>query len=356
MLDTMLKKLLFSLLFGTSLYGVAQPKAEFSASVQDVGVLAWHEPGEARFTVTNRGTEPFKITDVVEDCGCTTVQWTSEEIKPGYATTLVVRYDAELLGHFNKGIAVYTSINNRPTYLNIKGNVVLEKETYEGDFPYAIGDYALSTDNIEFDDVNRGDRPEKTLYIKNNGAKAGRPLLMHLPSYLRGRVVPEVIPAGRTGRIVLTLNSDALSNMGLTTTSIYLGRYEGDRVSANNEVNVTATLLPSVTALGNPSVAAPQADISTNLNLGSFGNKSQLKGILTLKNTGNAPLDIKTLQVYNPGIGVTLGKRTIASGKEAKIKVVLSAASRKLRGTHRILLITNDPRQPKIIINVTSGR
>lgn len=352
----MLKQIILSLFLGASLHTVAQPKAEFSATTQNVGVLAWHEPGEARFTVTNRGTEPFKITDVVEDCGCTTVQWTSEEIKPGYATTLIVRYDAELLGHFNKGVAVYTSINNTPTYLQIKGNVVLEKLTYEGDFPYRIGNYALSTDNIEFDDVNRGDRPEKTLYIKNQDTKAGRPLVMHLPPYLRARVIPEVIPAGRTGRIVLTLNSDALSNMGLTTTSIYLGRYEGDRVSTTNELNVTATLLPSITALSSPTNAAPKAEIETNLHLGSFGNKSCLKGFLTLKNTGTAPLDIKTLQVYNPGIGVTLGKRTIEPGKEAKIKVTLSAASRKLRGTHRILLITNDPRQPKIVIQVTSEK
>lgn len=351
----MMKKLFLSFAsFLFTLTLIAQPKASYATLRKDVGTLGWHEPGEAVFTLTNRGTSYLRIRDIVADCGCTTVEWEKKAIQPGESTRIIVVYDAELLGKFHKSIAVYTNAEEKPTYLSITGSVLLEKESYEGDFPYHIGEYALSVDNIEFDDVNRGDRPEKTFYFKNNSDHSVRPQMMHLPPYLRARILPEVIAPNRIGRVVLTLNSNELKDMGLTTTSIYFGRYMGDRVSPSNELNVTATLLPDLTQLTTPTAAAPEAEIAKELNLGAFRKKTKLKGELMLRNTGSAPLEIQALQVYNPGISVSIPKSTILIGESVKIKVTLSRAALKFKGSRRILLITNDPYHPKIVIHVKS--
>lgn len=350
-----MKKYLTLLLFlGSCVAALAQPLAQFDVQKKSLGRLRWHEAGEARFVIKNAGTSDLILRDVVPDCGCTTVSFPKTPLAPNSSAFIIVRYDSELLGHFQKGVAVYTNQSNEPAYLYVTGEVVMEQLRYEGTFDYHIGDIYLSTDNIEFDDVYRGDRPEQTLYIQNRGKIAYRPALMHLPKYLYAQAIPEVVQPGRTGRIVLKLNSRELGDVGLTTTSVYLARYEGDRVNATNELNVTAMLLPeqATTIADN----APKAEIDSVLHLGSFNGKRKLKGELTLKNTGRTPLDIRALQVYNPGISVALKSRTIPAGKEERIKITMSDATLRLQGSRRLLLITNDPTRPKIIITVSAKK
>ena len=77
------------------------------------------------------------------------------------------------------------------------------------------------------------------LQVLNRGRKSYQPRLMHLPSYLTARYSPEVLAGGRIGKIELTLNSEKLNTMGLTQTSVYLSRYEGDHVSDENEIAVS---------------------------------------------------------------------------------------------------------------------
>ena len=83
-----------------------------------------------------------------------------------------------------------------------------------------------------------------------------------------------------------------------------------------------------------------------------MGNRKKLSGTLTLTNTGRSPLVIRTLQVYNPGISVSIGSRRIAPGESEKLKITINANSNYFKGRRRILLITNDPRHPKQIIDV----
>ena len=72
-----------------------------------------------------------------------------------------------------------------------------------------------------------------------------------------------------------------------------------------------------------------------------------------LRNTGKTPLVIKALQVYNPGIGVSLSKRRLNPGESEKLKISVNANNTYFKGRRRILLITNDPQNPKMVIDVT---
>lgn len=332
---------------------VAQPLAEFDAFAHDLGTLTWHEASLTTFQITNKGNENLLIKDVRTDCGCTVVAWTHDPIRPGESGTVSATYDAEMLGHFNKHIAVYTNTEDRPVYLRIDGVVVTEKKEYSGDFPVRIGDIYLDTDVVEFDDVSRGETPVRSIQVFNGGKKSYAPELMHLPKYLSMEAAPEVIRPGRVGRINLTLNSDALHDMGLTQTDIYLSRFPGDRVSKESEINVSATLLPPFDpeALRSENIPVIKLD-STTIDLGAMGNKKKVKGSITITNKGNSPLQILTLQVYNPGISASLNRRTLKPGASEKLKITISTNSSYFKGRRRILLITNDPHTPKTVIDV----
>ena len=164
-------------------------------------------------------------------------------------------------------------------------------------------------------------------------------------------VVPTSIHPNRAGKIIFRLNSNLLRNMGLTQTAVYLSAYPGDRIRKTNEINVSTTLLPKVDATkkgGNQ----PQAVLdSTMVNLTMQGKK-KVTTELWLTNKGTAPLLIQALQVYNPGISVRINHRKIPAGAQERMRITISATAQTVKGRHRILLITNDPKQPKMVIDI----
>ena len=354
-----MKHILLALLLflANALTAAAQPQYEFDSTTAELGTVLWHTPRTAEFKVTNKSTRDLVITNVRTDCGCTGAQWTEKPIAPGATGTVKATYDAEMLGHFRKGVAVYTNLNDEPQYLYVVGVVSATTEEPTAEFPCKMGEYYLSTDNVEFDDVNRGDRPEFALSILNSSKQSFRPELMHLPKYLTAHADPEVIRPGRAGRIVLTLNSDELPAMGLTQTSVYLSRFMGDRVNKETEINVSATLLPDFIDTPSQHELSPTAVLdSTHITLPPLGKKKKVSGQLLLRNTGKTPLLIKALQVYNPGPSVSVGKRRIDPGDEEKIKITVNTTTSYFKGRRSILLITNDPDRPKIVIDVTARK
>ncbi len=347
---------LLPLLFFTAILPVSG-QIRFDKIRHDFGSMLWHKPGTAQFKVHNDGETPLIVKDVHPDCGCTAVQWSQTPIAPGDTGTVRATFDAELLGHFEKQLAVYTNTSDQPLYLTLSGDVVTEIKGETKDYPYHIGDIYLDTDNIEFDDVHRGDTPSKTLKIYNAGRQSLEPELMHLPKYLSVEADPQVIRPGRTGRLHFTLNSELLRTYGLTQTSVYVSRFAGDRVNRENELYVSATLLPEQAYTDEELAKAPRAELdSTSINMGSLNGKKRLKRTVILKNTGNTPLKITALQVYNPGLSVSLGKRTLMPGQSDKLRITVNASTAHFKGRRRVLLITNDPANPKIIIDITVNK
>ena len=342
-----------SLFFLLSAGVVAQPQLKLSARRYDFGSILWKQPAEAVFSITNSGNSDLIIEDVHPDCGCTVATWTKSNIQPGETGNILVTFDAELLGRFNKQLAVTTNENPLPFYLTLSGDVVTEIKDYSKDYAYHIGDIYLDTDNVEFDDVQKGDFPFKTITLFNAGRKSYKPQLMHLPKYLKAVCEPEIVRPGEKGFLNIILDSDLLREMGLNQTNIYLSRFPGDRISHDNEILCSAILLPELHLNENELLNAPQVKMdSTFLNLGSFENKSQLKGKITLQNTGKSDLVISALQVYNPGISAKLGKSRLKPGAKTTLKVTLYADRHHFKGRRRVLLITNDPKMPKVSVDI----
>ena len=97
-------------------------------SVYDFGtVKASQKELKCSFTLSNPSdAEPLYIYAVVSSCGCTSVDWTREEIAPGQDGVISVTYSNDMgEGLFDKSINVYTSAQKKPFKLRIRG--VVEK-------------------------------------------------------------------------------------------------------------------------------------------------------------------------------------------------------------------------------------
>lgn len=321
----------------------------------DCGQVLYQHPAVATFEITNYGTSAFTITDVRKSCGCTAVDYPTTSIAPGATFNVSVTYDAQQMGTFHKEVALYTTNEDKPYYLTIQGKVVGEIVDFVGSYPFVLGDLNAETNNVEFDDVNRGDFPVQKIHIHNRGSKILKPVVMHLPSYIQANVSPSTIAPGHGGVVSLTLNSRMLRDFGLTQTSVFLGMYPGDKVSENKEITISAILLPNFSDLTDAQLKnSPQIEISTDtLNLGMFGKKRIKKGIVEIKNTGSTTLKIRSLQMFTSGLKVSLNKTSLEPGETARLKITAEEKLLKTaRSMPRVLMITNDPKRAKVVIHI----
>ncbi len=334
---------------------MAQPRFVPDTDIKKVGEVEFQKPRQFSLGFTNKGDKPLVIKEVKASCGCLDVSFPKNAIAAGSRGEIDITFDAKMLGSFYKEVEVQTNASDKPAYIAIQGTVVAEIQDFSDEFPIDLGNVRLMTNTIEFEDVNRGDHPTAELRLLNADRTAFRPELMHLPPYLSAEYLPEDIPAGKTGTIRLTLDSEKLNTLGLNQTSIYLSRYMGDKISETNEILVSAILLPSFAQMSDETLAlAPELTISeSSVDMGAFDGKKSISKTIMLTNTGKSDLHIQQVQVFNKAIGVSIANSTIRPGKSTKLKISVSAHYlHKSKGRMRVMLISDAPRQAKQYINV----
>lgn len=341
----------------------------------DCGEVKFRNPISVTFEVKNEGRGSINITDVRTSCGCVSVDYPKDAITNNKAM-ITVMFDAAQMGHFEKEIGIYNNKSKEPLMLKLVGEVVEKVAIVAADYPFEMGSMRVDKNDIEFDDINRGDILTKEIRIANMGSKAIEPTVMHLPNYISADVQPSSIAPRSEGIITIKLDSRSLRNFGLTQTTINLGMYPGDKVSENNEIGVSAVLLPTPNSNGTTTQNAPKIKLSdTELNIGELNtvqntaskllDKLKLKkgwvgnyvdkktGTITIENIGKSRLDISRVQIFTSGLSVSLSKTKLEPGEIAKLKVKANPEElSKSRRRPRVLMITNDPEQPKIVIVV----
>jgi hypothetical protein len=107
-------------------------RAQTSASVEEVlevkslehnfGKIPQGKPVYHFFEVVNKGSKPLKLDNVHASCGCTTPEWSRDEIAPGVTSKIKVGYNAATEGPFEKTITIFYN-GDHTKVLRIKGEV-----------------------------------------------------------------------------------------------------------------------------------------------------------------------------------------------------------------------------------------
>lgn len=342
------------LLFTISLLPITAQELRMSRNVQDCGEVAFRSPTLAVFDGENTGDKPLYIVGAHRSCGCTRVEYPTEAIAPGEKFKVNVIYDAKTLGHFEKYVILNSNTTEGSTEIWIKGEVVEELTTYEGEYPYKLGLLESEECALEFDDVNIGDRPKKYFHVLNPTNREAEPNIMHLPTYMKADVSPSRIKPGQTALVTLTLDSRSIRDFGLTQTSVYLGFSPGDKVSPETELPISVVLLPNFSKMTNAErTLAPKVEVSGyELDFSAINSKKP-KGKVTITNRGRLPLVISNVQMSTEGIHLSLGNTTLQSGETTTLNVKADrSVLQRVKNKPRILMVTNDPEHPKIEIKI----
>lgn len=324
--------------------------------VVDCGQVVFSKPVTAEFVLKNDGRKPLVINNVLKSCGCTEVDYPKTSIAAGESFVIKAVYDAKQMGTFTKQVCLYTNADEEPFILSMRGKVVGSVVDFAGSYDEMLGAIKSDAQEVEFDDVNRGDRPVQRIHIFNPTDEVLEPVVMHLPDYLHAFVSPSKVAPRHSAEISFVLDSKKLRDLGLNQTSIYLGERPGDKVAPEKEIVVSAVLLPGFENMTPAKkVLAPKIEMSaTDLNLGRFNGKKKLKGEILITNKGKSELDIRSMQMFTMGLQVNLKKSKIQPGETVKMKVTAVAADlKKSRVRHpRILMITNDPDHAKVMVKI----
>ena len=356
----MRRSIVFLLFVTASLLAMAQPRFVAETPQQRLSELIFQIPRTVTFAFENKGDEPLTVLEVHPSCGCIGVTWPKTAVAPGGKSEIVATYDARQLGVFHRELAVYTNQQEEPFYLSFQGRVVVEPLDYDGDFPIDLGSVRLNTNYVEFEDVNRGDKPVAEIQVANMEHGTYAPQLMHLPNYLSAEYLPSEILGGRVGKIRLTLDSEGLFMDGLNQTSIYLSRYMGDKVSEKNEIVVSAVLLPAFRDLSAseleraPHIVLMDGDerVESEITIAIEGKK-KVSRMLMVRNDGEETLTVSAVQVFNHALTVSLGDCNIAPHETTKLKITLDTRElERAKNAPRLLLISNDPRHAKTELNL----
>ncbi len=343
-------------LAATALTAVAQPRFTSNTEMYDFGQIEWKQPATVQYSITNTGDRPLVLTGVEPDCACSVARWTKTPIAPGAKGVIDVTFDARMLGHFNKSVAVYSNASPHLAYLKFNGEVVREIKDFTKTHPYLIGQIRIDKNSLDFPDVQAGEKPVMRIGVVNLSDRSYEPVLMHLPPYLQAEAEPAVLQKGEKGVVTVTLDSERLTGFGLTQASVYLSRFAGDKVGDENEIPVSAILLPDFSGMTEAekanapalSLSAKDVDMSAVL-----AKKPKARQDIIITNTGRSPLQISKLQVFHPAVGASLKKGMLQPGESTRLRVtVVKHNIGKKRRHLRLLMITNDPMQPKVEINI----
>lgn len=99
-------------------------KVQVQKLSSDFGKFDWKHEMQTEFALVNTGVNPLVIADVSTSCGCTSVEYNKEPVKPGDELKLIVKYKADEPGHFSKSIKVFCNTKDSPISLKITGEAL----------------------------------------------------------------------------------------------------------------------------------------------------------------------------------------------------------------------------------------
>ena len=100
----------------------AEDMLEIKTAEHNFGKISQGKPVYYFFEIANKGNKPLKLDNVSASCGCTTPEWSRDEIAPGSLAKIKVGYNAASEGTFEKTITIFYN-GNQTKVLRIKGEV-----------------------------------------------------------------------------------------------------------------------------------------------------------------------------------------------------------------------------------------
>lgn len=329
---------------------------EFAQKSHDFGQVPEQDgPVTHTFEFTNSGELPVRILGVKASCGCTTPDWTKEEIEPGQTGYVVAEYDpTNRPGVFNKTLTVNTSAEPTVIMLNIKGTVKPRPRTATDDFPTEMGKLRVKYRGFNMGKITTEGPVTKTFEIYNQGDEPMKfSEEVTAPDHIKVSFNPQELPAQGRGEIVLTYDVQARNELGWVTDNLVFFTNEEEEESRKS-FSVMATIeeyFPPLT--GEELAQAPRLQLDKTLyEFGSIKEGKLVETEFIITNSGQQALNIRKTKA-NCGCTVSRPEKdTLEPGESSKILVTFDTKGRRGNQYKTVTIFSNDPTAPTQTVTI----
>jgi len=335
------------------------PKISFKTSTYDYGKIK-EESGIANysFEFTNTGKAPLIIQRVATSCGCTTPEWPREPIAQGKSGKITVGYNpAGRPGPFAKTITVYSNAETPMVVLQIKGDVQPREKTIDEIYVTPMGE-ELRFEKIHFNlgRIFLGKTHNDTIrFLNKSSAPATVKANTQGFAFMTVRVVPEVVKPNQIGSIILTYDPNKRNDWGFVVDRFIISI--NDKAINNSPLTITASIEEDFSSLKETDLAkAPRVEFNTtSYDFGSVTEGTPVQYDFIIKNIGKSDLIIRKIKASCGCTTVTPSKSVLKPGESTELSASFRTSGYSGRQGKTITVITNDPKNPTMILRMTGN-
>ncbi len=183
---------------------------EFDRTVYNFGdIMLDSGPVSCTFTLTNKGSKPVVIYNVITTCGCTDVEWTREPLKANAKGQIKVTYSNDEGPYpFDKSITVYLSDEKKPVILKLRGVSNEKPRPLTELYPVHYGALGLKESVMKCGNLEQGNSKTDVAMVANLSSAPVKLTFKDVADNLSINVSPNPIPAGGTAELTFTVTAN----------------------------------------------------------------------------------------------------------------------------------------------------
>lgn len=311
------------------------------------------QPQKAIFTVRNSGDQPIILTRVTPMASHIKADWKREPIAPGKKGNITLTYtSSKFPENFNYKILIYSNARNNRAEAELTGNLIDNPDKLLLSYKYDLNGLAFKNPNVNFGKVYTWQKISDTISFINTRKEPVKLSVQYQPAHLQTCFVPEELEPGQKGSVIVTYDAPKKNDYGYN--------YESIIISINNSrdyktrLSVSINLQEDFSKLDKKQLArAPIASFKQkDINFGEIKKGEKANCDFELTNTGKSDLMIRKTKASCGCTAVTLGDKTLSPGQSTTIRATFDSAGKSGRQYKTITVITNDPLDPEIQLNI----
>ncbi len=343
----MLRVLVLTL--GISLFsiGLFAQKISFDKTENDFGLIKKDAPAQHVFSFTNISKAPIKLRSVKASCGCTTPNWTQEEIAPGKTGSITVSYNTSRVGSFYKSVTVEYDSIEKPIMLYIKGDVLTPTADDPSNFTQPMGNVAFEKTSVNVGSLDSDKSTQVTFRVRNNGPmpiafmseKAGA---MMAVTYDKRQIAP-----GEVATIFVNVLGQKFTKWGDFAEDLVLTTNEG--IDKEKVLNVSGFLNKIWTA--EELAMLPNIEFEkTEFSGGKVLAGEKVTYTYKFTNTGKEDLVIESVKASCGCTASAPKDKIVKGGESSEIVATFDSRGRSGLQTKTVTVTSNDPDKPNTIL------
>lgn len=342
---------------GLGLYAQDNKTVKFTETIYDFGEIK-EEQGQAshEFKFKNAGTVPVKLTDVKASCGCTTPDWTRDNVAPGKEGMVKAIYNtANRPGPFQKTITVKAQPENGQEevhIITIKGNVIPRPKGIQDWYPTVLGSIRASTNHCAFGKIYNTEKKSQKIVFYNETDKPVNILKYDTPAHISVTSDKKTVNPKDSIKIDVTYDANKVDDWGFLHTQIKI--MTDDSNTPEKVIYISADRQENFEKLTEQEKAnGPRITFEKVVHdFGTIKAGQKVNTEFVFKNTGKSELIIRKTKASCGCTASNPEKTRLKPGESSKINAVYDSTGKKGNENKTITIISNDPTNPSIVLTI----